>query len=88
MYLKICDLDPSKLPSATGLMQQEALKKTKVKLDLLTGIDMLLWQKKVLEEEYVTLFSNMQKLITNTKDYDKNKELPSLQYWDVNNLKG
>ena len=22
------------------------------------------------------------------KDYDKNKELPCLQYWDVNNLYG
>ena len=22
------------------------------------------------------------------KDYDKNKELPYLQYWDMNNLRG
>ena len=24
----------------------------------------------------------------NMKDYDKNKELPYIQYWDINNLYG
>ena len=49
-----------------GLAWQAALKETKVKLDLLTDIDMLLMVENVLEEEYVTLFIDMQKLITNT----------------------
>ena len=31
-------------------------------------------------------FIIMQKLMTNMKDYDKNKESPYLKYWDVNNL--
>ena len=39
-----------------------ALKKIQVKLDLVTDIDMLLM---VEEEEYITLFIDIQKLITN-----------------------
>ena len=38
--IKIYDLDPVKCFSAPGLAWQAALKKTKVKLDLLTDIDM------------------------------------------------
>ena len=40
--IKIYELDPAKFLSAPGLAWQAALKKTKVKLDLLTNIDMLL----------------------------------------------
>ena len=40
MCLKIYELDPAKFLSAPGLAWQAALKKTKVKLDLLTNIDM------------------------------------------------
>ena len=36
VFLKICELDPAKFLSALGLAWQAALKKTKVKLDLLT----------------------------------------------------
>ena len=46
MCLKIFELDPAKFLSATGLAWQAALKKTKVKLDLLTDIDMLLMVEK------------------------------------------
>ena len=42
MCLKICELDSAKFLSAPGLAWQIALKKAKVKLDLLTDIDMLL----------------------------------------------
>ena len=45
-YLKIYDLDPVKFLSATGLAKQTALKKTEVKLELLTDIDMLLMVEK------------------------------------------
>ena len=42
MCLKIYHLDPVKFLSAPGLAWQAALKKTEVKLELLTDIDMLL----------------------------------------------
>ena len=42
MYLEVYENDPTKFLSASGLARQAALKKTKVKLDLLIGIDMLL----------------------------------------------
>ena len=65
MCLKICDLDLAKFLSAPGLPWSAGLKKTKVKLYLSNNIDMLLMVEKVLEEEYVNLFINIQKLITN-----------------------
>ena len=43
-----------------------SLKKAKVKLDLLTDINMLLIVKKVSEVKYSMLFINMRKLITNS----------------------
>ena len=46
MCLKKYELDPAKFYSAPGLAWQAALKKTRVKLDILTDIDMLL----ILEE--------------------------------------
>ena len=42
MSLEIYELDPVRFLSAPGLAWQAALKKTKVKLDPLTDIDMLL----------------------------------------------
>ena len=47
MCLKIFETDPVKFLSAPGLTWQTALKRTKVKLDLLTDINMLLMIKKV-----------------------------------------
>ena len=44
--LEIYKLNPAKFLSAPGLAWQAALKKTKVKLDLLTDIDMLLMVEK------------------------------------------
>ena len=50
------ELDPARFLTTLRLALQAALKKTKVKLDLL----------KVSQEEYVTLFIDMKKLITKT----------------------
>ena len=46
MCINIYELDPAKFLSAPGLAWQTALKKTKVKLDLLSDIDMLLMVEK------------------------------------------
>ena len=46
MSLKIFELIPAKLLSAPGLVWQTVFKKSKVKLDLLTDIDMLLMVEK------------------------------------------
>ena len=46
MCINIYELDPAKFLSAPGLTWQTALKKTKVKLDLLSDIDMLLMVEK------------------------------------------
>ena len=46
MFLKIYELDPAKFLSAPGLAWQAVLKKTKVKLDLLADINMLLMVEK------------------------------------------
>ena len=54
--LKMNELDPARFLTTLRLALQAALKKTKVKLDLL----------KVSQEEYVTLFIDMKKLITKT----------------------
>ena len=56
--LKTYQLDPAKILSAHGLAWQSAFKKTEVKLESLTDIDMLLMVSNM-------LFINIQKLIIN-----------------------
>ena len=65
MSLKKCELDLARFTTALGLAWQAALKKTKVKFDLLTDIDILLMVEENIIGGYVTLFIDMQKLITN-----------------------
>ena len=90
MGLKIYELGPPKFLSAPGLAWQAALKKTKVKLDLLTDIDMLLMVKKVIRGGifHSIIYRYVKANSKYKKDYDKNKESPYLQYWDVNDLYG
>ena len=87
MCLEIYNLDSEKFLSAPGLPWQAAFKKTKVKLDLLTDIDMLLMVEKGIKGGIC--YSVYRYAKANNKfmeDYDKNKESSYLQYWDVNNL--
>ena len=66
LCLKIYKLNPAKFLSAPGLASPADLKKTKVKLNLLTDVDMLLMVEKGIRGRICLLFINMQKLITNT----------------------
>ena len=65
MCIETYKLYPVKFLSAPRSAWQAALKKTKIELELLTDICMLLRLRKELKEGYVMLFINMQKLVTN-----------------------
>ena len=85
MCLEIFELDPAKFISPPQLVWEATLKKTKVKLDLLNDIDMLLVIEKGIRRGTYNSIYRYAKYI---KDYDKNKESSYLQYLDVNNLYG
>ena len=87
MCLKIYHLDPVKFLSAPGLAWQAVFKKTEVKLELLTDIDMLLMVEKGLSGRIFHAIHQYAKTTNKyMKDYDKNKEPSYLKYWNVNNL--
>ena len=66
MCLEMYGLDPAYFLTAQGLEWHATLKKTKVKLYLITDFDILLIIKKASEAEYVMLSINMRKLIINS----------------------
>ena len=81
MRINIYELDPAKFLSAPRLAWQAALKNIKVKLNLLTDIDMLLMVEKgisggICHSIYRYAKANNKYM----KDYDKNKEPSYLQY--------
>ena len=81
MCRKIHELDPANLFSASGLAWQAVLKKTKVKLDLFTDIEMLLMVESNLRGGICQSIYRYAK--ANNKymnDYNKNKDSPYLQY--------
>ena len=89
MCVKSYHLDPVKFFLAPGLAWQAALKKTKVKIDLLTDIDMLLMVEKdirggICHSIYRYTKANNKYM----KEYDKNKKSSYIQYLDVNKLYG
>ena len=66
-----------------------SFKKSKVKLDLLIDIDMLLMVEKgitggIWHSIYWYAKTNYQYM----KDYDECRQSPHIQYWDANNLYG
>ena len=68
---------------------QAALEKTKVKLDFLTGIDLLLVAEEGIRGEMYHAIHRYAKANNKyMKNYDKNKESSYLTYWDVNNFNG
>ena len=80
MCFKIYELDPAKFLLAHGLAWHAALKKTIVKLDLLTDIDMLLMVERGIRGEiYHSIYRYAKDNNKYMKDYDKNKESSYLQ---------
>ena len=92
-FRKMCagfyKLDSAKFLSAPGLAWQGALKKTKVKLELVTDIDWLLMVERGIRGGICHSINRFGKAKNKyMKDYDKNEEWPYFKYWDVNNLYG
>ena len=83
MCLEIYGLDLAHFFSAPGLAWQAALKRTKVKLDLLIDIEMLLMVQKYIRNG---ISQTIHQYVKVNNKYTK--ESSYLRYWDVNNLYG
>ena len=78
--LKIYHLDLANFFSALGLASQAAFKKTKVKLELLTDINMLLMVEKWIRGGIILAIHGYKKANKYMKDCEANKESPYLKY--------
>ena len=86
MCLKIYHLDPVKFLSVPGLAWQAALRKTELKLELLTDIDMLVMVERGIRGRICHAIYQYAKAYNKyMKDFDANKESSYLKYWDANN---
>ena len=87
--IKVYELDPALFLSTTGLACQACLKKTEVKLELLTDVGMLLMEEKGIRGEICYAIYRYAKANNKyMKNYNKDKEESFLQYLDDNNLYG
>ena len=74
--LKRYELDPAKILLAPGLAWQASTKKTKIKLNLLTDIDMLLIIEKGIRRRIChSIYQHAKANNKNFKNYNKNKDL-------------
>ena len=86
---EIYGLDPAHFLSALGLAWQACFKKTKVKLELLTDIDMLLMVEKGTSGGICQAIRRYAKANNKyMKNYNKNTESSYLMYLGANNLYG
>ena len=83
--IEIFKLDPAHFVSAPRLAWQACLKKTKVELELLTDIDMLLMVEKGFCQAIHRYAKANNKYM---KNCDKNIESSYIEYLDANNLYG
>ena len=87
--LKVYELDPAHFLSLPGLAWQACLKKTNIKLELLTDYDMLLIVEEGIRGGICHAIHRYAKANNKyMKDYDENKESSYIQYLDANNLYG
>ena len=79
----------SKISFSPRISMTNSFKNTKVKLELLTVIDMLLMVEKGIRGGLCNSINRYVKVNNEyMKDYDKNEELSYRKYWDVNSLYG
>ena len=89
MCIKVYELDPAHFLTAPGLAWQACLEKIKVKLELLTDVDMLPMVEKGIKGGICHAIYRYAKANNKyMKNYNKDKEKPFLQYLDSNNLYG
>ena len=89
MCIKVYELDPTYFLSAPGLAWKACLKKTGVKLELLTDVDMLLMVEKGIRGGICHGTHRYAKPNNKyMKNYDENEESSFLEYLDANNLYG
>ena len=87
--IEIYELDPAHFLSAPGLAWQACLKKTKVELELLTDIDMLLMVEKGTRGGICQAIHRYAKANNKyMKNYDKNTTSSYLTHLNANNLYG
>ena len=87
--IEIYELQLAHFLSAPGLAWQACLKKTGVKLELLTNVDMLLMVEKGIRGGICHAIHWYARANNKyMKNYDKNKESSYIQYLDGNNLYG
>ena len=87
--IEIYELDPAHFLSAPGLAWQACLKKTEVKLELLTDNDMLLMFEKGIRGAMCQVSHHYAKANNKyLKNYDKNIESSYIEYLDANTLYG
>ena len=88
-FIKIYKLDPAHFLSAPGLAWQACLKNTKVELELLTDIDILLMVEKGTRGGICQAIQRYAKAHNKyMKNYDKDIISSYLLYLDANNLYG
>ena len=89
MCLNIYELDPTYFVSAPGLGWQACLKKTGVKLELITDYDMILMTKKGIRSGICQATHRYVKANNKyIKNCNKNIESSYIEYLDANNLHG
>ena len=87
--IEIYELDPAHSLSAPGLAWQACLKKTGVRLELLTDVDMLLMVEEGIRGGICHAIHRYAKANNKyMKDCNKDEEESFLQYQDANNLYG
>ena len=87
--LEVYELAPAHFLSLPGLAWQACLKKTRIKLELLTDYDMLLMVEEGIRGGICHSIHRYAKANNKyMKNYDENKESSYIQYLDANNLYG